>query len=449
MSTVVTEQDPPEVRPQEPGANAWNPFTRIAFRFFFVYLGLFCLSVSQLTLVFTGWFMISVPRGVQGWLERLLEPVLSWVGRTVFGVHDVRLSLSGSGDQRIDWVLACCVLVVALVATLVWSLLDRRRRDYRRLAGWSLVVLRLVLGAQLLFYGSVKLIPTQMPTPSLSTLLEPYGNFRPMGVLWSQVGSSHPYEMLLGLAEILAGLLLFVPRTALLGAMLALIDMALVFLLNMTFDVPVKILSGHLLLMSLVLLAPEARRLVTVLLLDRTAGPSTSPYPFHTPRARRITALVQVLLAIWVLLGFGHMQWRVWHESGGGRPKPALYGIWTVTRFVRDGQDVPPLVTDRERWYRVVFDYVGALEFQHMDGTLDGVLATTDPATHRITLQPKSKTSSLTGVLTYRQPAPGRAVLVGELNGHQVSIDLQHFDADRLPLRSTGFHWVQNLPEPG
>ncbi|ATL66575.1 hypothetical protein CRH09_10500 [Nocardia terpenica] len=45
-------------------------------------------------------------------------------------------------------------------------------------------------------------------------------------------------------------------------ALLSLVDTALVFVLNMTFDGPIKIISSHLMLMSLVLLAPEARRLV-------------------------------------------------------------------------------------------------------------------------------------------------------------------------------------------
>jgi hypothetical protein len=214
----------------------------------------------------------------------------------------------------------------------------------------------------------------------------------------------------------------------------------------MTFDVPVKILSGHLLLMSLVLLAPEARRLVTVLLLDRSAGPSTAPYPFRTPRARRIATLVQVLLLIWVMIGLAHFQWMTWHRFGPGRPKPPLYGIWTVTQFTRDGQDVPPLVTDRDRWYRVVFDSVGVFEFQHMDGTLDAVPAIIDPSAHRIGLHPVPAAPGPAGTLTYGQPAPDRAVLTGELNGHRVRIDLEYVDADRLPLRSTGFHWVQNVP---
>ncbi|WP_235747750.1 DoxX family protein [Nocardia coffeae] len=447
MSDGVKERDDiSEIRSGDDAVTAWNPFTRIVFRFLLIYFGLFCLMVPQITIAFTGWFRTWLPSRTGTWQQKLLDPVFGWVGRTVFGAHDVRIYPSGSGDQAIYWVQLFCVLVVALVATVVWSLLDQRRLEYRTLAGWALLVLRLFLGGQMLLYGFVKVIPTQMAAPSLGTLLEPYGQFTPMAVLWNQVGSSQPYEMSLGVAEVLGGLLLFIPRTAVLGAMLSLVDLAQVFLLNMTFDVPVKILSAHLLLASLILLAPEARRLVTVLLLGRAAGPSTTPYPFHTRRSRRIAALVQVLLGIWVVVGLCHMQWLTWHQYGGGREKPPLYGIWTVTRFTRDGQDVPPLVTDADRWNRVVFDYPGVLEFQHMDGALEGLPATVDPAAHRITITTVPNNPGPTGVLTFQQPASDRAVLTGELNGHPVSITLEHLDADRLPLRSTGFRWVQNNP---
>ncbi len=443
----VAADDPSQGQESGPGQRpGWNPLTRIVFRFFVVYSVLFCLTTIQIPFVYTGWFSGSL-RSAAISVDRSYEPVLRWVGRTVFDVR-VEAIPSGSGDETIDWVRLFCVLVIAVVAAVVWSVLDRRRTEYRTVAGWFLVFVRLCLGGQMLTYGFVKLIPTQMPRPRLSTLIEPYGNFSPMGVLWNQVGSSQPYEMLLGLAEVLAGVLLFIPRTALVGAMLSLVDMAQVFVLNMTFDVPVKILSGHLLLLSMVLLAPEARRLFDMLLLGRATGPSTTPYPFRSPRARRIAVLVQMLLGIWVAIGLVHSQWLTWHLLGEGRPKPPLYGIWSVTDFTRDGQRLPPLLTDQNRWRRVVVDYTGALVYQRMDDTLVTVEAKADPHTHRMVLLTATPQPAPLGTLTFQQPAPDKALLTGEFEGHQVTISLDRVDPDRLPLRSTGFHWVQNRPNP-
>lgn len=66
----------------------------------------------------------------------------------------------------------------------------------------------------MLGFGLAKLIPTQMPGPTPAQLLQPYGDLSPASVLWLQVGSSHPYEMALGAAEVAAELLSHEAATA-------------------------------------------------------------------------------------------------------------------------------------------------------------------------------------------------------------------------------------------
>ncbi|MFI1918711.1 DoxX family protein [Nocardia sp. NPDC020380] len=438
------------------GPVGWNPFTRLVFRFVFVSFGLMCLLEAQITAVFLGWPAERLAHDTVAWPARLLDPTVKWVGDHVFGVEAVNHD-SGSGDQTYNWVQLWCVLMVAVVATVVWTALDRRRPDYRRLAGWFLLVIRVCLGGQMLLYGFAKLIPSQMPEPALSTLLEPYGNMNSMGVLWNQVGSSPSYEILLGAAEVTAGLLLFIPRTAMVGAMLALVDMAMVFVMDMNFDVPVKIGSGFFMLMALVLLTPEAKRLAEMLILDRRPGPSTAPYPFRTPRARRIATLVQLALAIWIAVGLAHASWGIYQQVGSGRPKPPLYGIWTVEEFTRDGQSVPPLLTDENRWQRIVFDYPGFMQYQQMDGTLVPAKLQIDTQSHHLQLQtadaplsfheaqPQQQPPSM-GDFTFQQSAPDQLRLEGEFNGHPVTVTLHRFDENNFPLRDSGFHWVINYP---
>jgi uncharacterized membrane protein YphA (DoxX/SURF4 family) len=141
------------------------------------------------------------------------------------------------------------------MATLVWTLLDLRRRRYDRLQTWVWTVLRLLLAAAMFYFGMAKVIPTQMPFV-LNRLVEPYGNFSPTGALWAQVGISQPYQMLLGAAEVLGGQLLLLPRTAAVGALVCAFDLTQVFILNMTYDIRLKSVSSQLLLLSLFLLAP-------------------------------------------------------------------------------------------------------------------------------------------------------------------------------------------------
>lgn len=116
-----------------------------------------------------------------------------------------------------------------------------------------------------------------MPYPNLTRLLTPYGHFSLQDVLWAQVGASPVFGVLTGIVELAIAVLLFVPRLTLLGALASLIATSFVFMLNMTYDIAVKLFSFHLVLMSLVLLGPDLRRLLNVLVLNRPTAPAVNP----------------------------------------------------------------------------------------------------------------------------------------------------------------------------
>lgn len=415
----------------------WAPTTRVAFRFCVVYLGMFCLTFAQITFAYAGVLAALLPDGAVIWQMVALEPLTRWFGRTALGVDAALTPGSGSGDQAAIWVYVALLLTVSVLGTVVWSVLDRRRKGYPRLAAWFTVFLRLCLGGQMLFYGFAKVIPTQMPSPPLTALLEPFGNLSPMAVLWLQVGTSHPYEIALGAVEVLAGVLLFVPRTATLGALVSLAATGQIFLLNMTYGVPVKILSFHLLVVSAVLLAPRARRLVDALVLGRGVGPEVRPALFDAPRRNRLAAVAQVVLGVWVLVGCLVLSLQGWREFGDGRAKPELYGIWRVTEFSVDGTPRPPLLTDDLRWQRLVFDQSGVVTYQLMDGDLVDVPADATADTLTLPVDRGSFTVDRTG---------DRLRLTGRWRDRPVTVALERQPLEDFTLRNRGFHWVQEAP---
>lgn len=428
-----------------------NPLAQIASRFCVVYFGLFCLLLTYIPFTLLGVPGRWIRRYVSPWDMSLTDPLTGWVGRTFFGVDAVQHDDSGAGDQAAVWVLVLCLLVIAVVASAVWTAVDRRT-THPRLLAWFMLFLRLCLGGMMLSFGFAKLFPTQMPGPTLAQLLQPYGDFSPASVLWLQIGSSYPYEMALGAVEVVAGLLLFVPRTVVLGAAVSLLSMAQVFLTNMTFDIPEKLLALHLLLMSLVLLAPYLGRLMNVFVRQRACDPLTQPSLFTDDRKNRIALWIQVAFGIWVALGCGYDRWVVWQDQySAGSPKSELYGIWEVRDFTIDGQPVPPLTTDETRWQRLIFDGPEAATYQRMNGDLVPAhanflpnrqleLTTTDTASEKTGPQPPFAT------LSTEQLTPDHLLLRGKLHDRPVTITLDRVDLNTFTLRSRGFHWVQNYP---
>lgn len=428
----------------------WNPLTRIAFRFTFAYLTLFCVLFAQILYVYTGVFFEVLPEDAVLWQMRTVAPLVEWVGSDILGVR-AELNLgSGSGDQMFIWVLLLTEAVVAAVITVVWSVLDRRRTEYVRLGSWFLLFLRLCLAGQMVFYGVAKLIPNQMPLPSLTAMLTPYGDLGLFQVLWYQVGSAPAYESLLGAAEVLGGVLLFIPRTATAGALLSLISMAQVFVLNMTFNVPVKSLSLHLMVISLVLLAPQARRLANLLVLERPSDAAVQPPVFRDRRSNAIVGVVTAVLGLWVIAGSVQLGIDGYRTYGNGAPKPELYGIWNVTEFALDGQPVPPLITDETRWRRVVFDIAGAGAYQRMDDKLVPALTEVDIAAHTIALsQPQGPDAppARLATFTFDRPTEDRLTLRGELNGRPATVTLERMDLNQFRVRDRDVHWVQDTPD--
>jgi hypothetical protein len=243
----------------------------------------------------------------------------------------------------------------------------------------------------------------------------------------------------------LGGILLIVPRTTMLGALICLADMTQVFMLNMTYDVPVKTFSFHLLLLAIFLLAPDLPRLFTLLFRNEPV-PAPAPSPiFRTRRAARIALAVQLAYG-GVVLGFiVHSAYSAWFEFGGGRPKPPLYGLWDAEEYSVDGQSRPPLLTDTERW-RWVYIRADRFNVQKMDDSF---------RFFRPAFDSSQKTLALTDfqwkdwhtTLAFQQPASDELNVDGEMDAHKIHVHLHRIDpAKKFPLLATKFHWINEYP---
>jgi len=242
-------------------------------------------------------------------------------------------AFNGAGDTTFHYVQVFCTLVLAVVVAAVWSLLDRKRTNYVRLHAWLRIVVRFFLAAAMFVYGGGKLIPDQFPSPPLEKLVQPAGQFLPVEFLWTFMGTSTSYTMFTGAAEMLGGLLLTVRRTTLLGALICIGVLGNVFMHNVGYDVPVKVLSFHLLAMAVFLAAPDLGRLANLLVCNRAADPADVPSPSARPWLNHVVLVVRTVLvaALAVLSLFVSYYRQIYY--GDWAPRPPLYGIWDVSEF--------------------------------------------------------------------------------------------------------------------
>jgi hypothetical protein len=417
----------PLLRPSE----EWSSLTRIAFRFCFIYFGLYVLA-SQIfgSLLLIPYFQF---RGLgPHWPMR---EITIWVAAHIFNIT-TPLTYTGEniGETSFFWVQMFWLLAVSIAATGIWSYVDRKRNHYATLYKWFVLFIRIALASQMFEYGMTKVIPNQFRSPSLVTLVQPVGNLSLETLLWTSIGASPAYEIFLGCAEMLAGILLLLPRTAMLGALICLADVTQVFVFNMTYDIGLKQISFHLILLTLFLLAADFTRLAGFF-MNRTVEPSA--------RTDRFARGLQIAFCVYLIAAQTFINWSFWHTGGGGSPKSALYGIWNVEQLSVDGQFRTPALNDYDRqWRRVIFDLPSTVAFQRLDDSIAHYGASIDDGAMSIALTKGSSKTWKSG-FTYQRSGSDQLILDGDMDNHRIHMQLQLADFGTFPLLNSTFRWVR------
>jgi hypothetical protein len=435
VAEKLAESPVPASKPQA----HWNAGLKIAFRFAFSYFTLYCFPFPL------GYFPYT--NKVSQWYELGWHKVVPWVAAHILKLgQPITVFSNGSGDTTYDYVKVLCFFVIAAVATIMWSVLDRKRASYSRLHQWLRLYVRLTLGATLLSYGGYKVIPSQFPSPWQWRYLQTYGESSPMGILWTFMGASKSYTIFAGAVEMLGGILLFVPKLATLGALIGIGAMANVFILNMSYDVPVKLYSFHLLVFGVFLILPEMRRLSAFFVFNRSTEPAPVELRFQRNWLYRSSLIVQLVFGLFFggyALYTSHQQLKSF-TTGDLAVKAPLYGTWAVDEFSVDGQPRPPLLTDELRWQKVIFDFNTVLAAQGMDGKILRFAAKMDTSKKTIELT-KRTDAKWKGSLNYELPTPQTMVASGSMGDQKVQIKLHHLDGKYL-LNDRGFHWINEFP---
>jgi hypothetical protein len=416
----------------------------MAFRFCFAYFTLYSFATQVVggVVLFPDW---SFPSLGTRWPMR---EITLWLATHLFHVTGPLIYSGNSGDTAFHWIQIGWLLIAAVVLSTIWTVVDRGRPHDTSLEKWTRLFVRFALAAQMFYYGMAKVIPTQFPAPSLVTLVEPVGNLSRTDLLWTAIGSSAGYQMFTGWAEVIAGLLLVVPQTAGLGAAIAIADMIQVFVLNMSYDIGLKLISLHLIAFAVFLLASDVRRLVRLIVLKRpVAGWSHAPL-LGTPLANRRAVIAQIVFGVYLLSMFTRLAVVSWYSpKGGGSPKSALYGIWDVEQLSVDDERRQPILNDYDlRWRRVIFDAPDRLVFQRTDDSFVHYGAVLDVGRHTLALT-KGSSRKWKAVFTLQQPKPEQVVLDGEMDGRRIHLEIRLVPLDTFRLLNSGFRWIRP-PDP-
>jgi uncharacterized membrane protein YphA (DoxX/SURF4 family) len=431
----------------------WSLTLRIAFRFCFCYLLPF--GVTGLYL-FTEFMFIMTKSAF--WNFDRLQPwraVLPWICAHIFGVHRTLFILPDS-DQLSGYLQHVVELTVAVAATVIWSILDRKRSHYRRLYAWFAIFLRFSLAIVLFSYGFDKVFPLQFRELTPSRLSQQVGGLDMFNMLWVFMASSQPYTIISGALEVLAGLLLLIPRLEMLGALLAVPVLTNIFLLNMDYGVPVKIVSSHLLLVAIFLAAPALPGIARLLVL-RQAVPPIVPTQLSSRRAvdRAIRVGVAVLGVVLALITCtaARAAYAKRLAASAEVQKLPFSGLWVVDIFTVPATGPQSLFTSKlqqeyrvgpgtDHWLSMSMDSPKRMNLGLRDGVQDGLDLTLDPHTGVAELS-DSDDPAWKARLTFQSTGNDLLTVVGTVNGVPISSTWHRKQISDFRLVQEKFRWIQ------
>ncbi|MEO1625607.1 MAG: hypothetical protein AAFV25_10670 [Bacteroidota bacterium] len=414
-----------------PQSKSWTLFQKLLFRLVASYVFLFCMS-SQ--------FIFS------SFAEMLWEQLVPPFAKYILGMEQDLIALAnGSGDTTYSYVSLLCYLTVALLMTLIWSVLDRKRPHYEQALQWLIVLVRYYLFFQMALYGLAKIFYLQFQPPRFARLIQAYGDSSPMGLLWTFMGYSKGYTMFTGFGEFLGGLLLLFRRTRTLGALLVFGIMFNVMMLNFCYDVPVKILSTHLVLLAMGLITLDGRRLWNVLVANRPTEALPLPPHFSHPRVEKVKNGIKWLALSIGLAAFVYFTYQRLGQFGPQRSKPALYGLYEVEQFSRNGELVPPLTTDSSRWEWMIVEWGKRIDIHAMDGQRSRFESELDSTAQWLAFTP-SDDEQITDTLYYSRPDSGQFALQGVWQTDTLDIRMRIKKKEDFLLMQRPFSWINESP---
>ncbi len=413
---------------------SWPWWRKLLFRFCCIYLLLYMAPLQWVgNLPLLGY--------VSEYYAKAENGLVTLTNTHLIHVKDVLIPLNGSGDTSYGYAQLVFFAGAALLGMLVWTWLDTKRRNYERGYYWLLVLVRYYVAMNALSYGIIKLFGQQMIFPSLSQLATPLGDFLPMRFSWLFIGYSTPYQFFSGAAEVVAGLFLLFRRTSTLGALVAAGVFMNVMMMNLCYDIPVKLFSIHLFALSNFLLAADARRLLNFFVFNRPTQPSL---PLTLPK-RWMRISQQVLkLAFVVVYGLMPLYQAYQFRREPTLPIPSNKRLTTGVFSVEEFSSAMP---DSLRWKDVIFEKGPTGSIQTADTSLRQRYHRAyfgyelDTAKHQIKFKKFPSDSTFLFTLRYTQPDTNHIQLQGRIRADSVQIALKR-QPRHFQLAERQFHWL-------
>jgi hypothetical protein len=353
MSTLI--QANPEVVVTAPVKKEWKPYQRILFRIAFIFF-----------------IAISIPNTWE-WYKQLFQ--LDLLHLNYRDLYDVARFGSGInflgtkifGSTLLGYANWVTTALISIAGGIIWTLLQRDRKEYDTLYYWLRVVVRYRAGIGIIGFGFTKLLPVQMPYPSLGVLNTNFGDLTAQKIYWLSIGIVPWYQVFAGVVECAAGTLLFFRKTTTLGAILLVGALGDIVYVNFAYDGGVHVYSSYFVLLAGFLLVNDVPAIYRLLVKERFTVP-VNFYPSFSKGLqytriglKSLTIFVFIIVLFYLqLINFLYDPYKQPAVAGVKQ----LRGNYNVTEFRLNNKVIPYSPQDSVRWQEATFENWSTLTFR-------------------------------------------------------------------------------------
>lgn len=337
----------------------WKAYERFLFRIAFIFF-----------------IVISIPNSPE-WYYNVIH--INWTSLHYRDLYDIARFGSGFtwfgntifGDPLLGYAIWIINLGIAITGAVLWTLIAKwvgtEKVAYNNLYYWLRAIVRYRAAIGIIGFGFTKLLPVQMPYPSLGVLNTNFGDLTAQKIYWLSIGIVPWYQVFAGVVEVTAGALLFFRKTTTLGSILLFGALGDIVYVNFAYDGGVHVYSSYFVLLAGFLLIQDVPKIYSLFINEKFTIPANY-YPAF-PKWLRYVRISTKALVLFLFIGvlFWLQLVNFWYDP---YKQPSVAGVkqlrgnYAVTEFRINNQVIPYSPFDSTRWNEATFENWSSFTFR-------------------------------------------------------------------------------------
>lgn len=330
-------------------STVWTTFKKVSFRIAFPFFLIMCIPMTG------EWYkhLISID-----WTSLHYRDIYDICRFPTFSFVEVspqaRWGIGGYSNWGVTF-------LVSLGIAAVWTLLDKKSKNYEVLNYWLWVIIRYRAALGIIGFGFTKLLPVQMPYPSQALLNGDFGDYTEQKIYWMSIGIVPWYQIFAGIVEVAAGVLLLFRKTTAWGAALLVGTLGTIVVVNFAYDGGVHVYSSFFVLLGAYLLIEDVKNSVDLLVFEKFVVPVKRYAPAFKEAWQKYGRIAIKSIVLFVFVGvFFYLQLLNFLYDPYKQPSlkglKELRGNYNVTEFRLNNRIIPYSPFDTVRWQEATFE---------------------------------------------------------------------------------------------